>query len=103
GDNNFTGSSSTVSATLTVSQDATTSVVTSSANPSVIGQLVTFSAAVTANAPGSGIPTGTVTFLDGGVAMGPDKTLTAGKATFAVSTLPYGTHNITVRYNGSTN
>jgi hypothetical protein len=104
GDNNFTGSQAAASAGLTVSQDGTTTTVTSSANPSVIGQAVTFTAAVAANAPGGGIPTGTVTFLDGGVPMtgGVAKTLTSGKVTFTTSALAYGTHTITVSYSGST-
>ena len=45
---------------------ATTTAVASSANPSVIGGQVTFTATVSANPPGAGTPTGRVTFSDGG-------------------------------------
>ena len=55
GDTNFKTSSGTL--TQTVNQDSTTTSVVSSANPSVYGQSVTFTATVTANAPGSGTPT----------------------------------------------
>ena len=43
---------------------ATTTVITSSANPSVTGQSVTYTATVTANSPGAGTPTGTVNFRE---------------------------------------
>src|SRR5205823_5789886 len=49
--------------TVTVNGISTTTGVNSSANPSVFGQSVTFTAAVTS---GSGTPTGSVDFYDGG-------------------------------------
>ena len=64
GDINFTGSSSTT-CTQTVTQASTTTTVSSSSNPSGSGQQVTFTATVATSAPGSGTPTGLVTFLDG--------------------------------------
>ena len=54
------------------------------ANPSVVGQSVTFTATVTAAAPGSGIPAGTVTFKDGASTIGTG-TLSGGVATFSTS------------------
>ncbi|HXI32310.1 MAG TPA: tandem-95 repeat protein, partial [Vicinamibacterales bacterium] len=51
--------------TISVSKAATTATVSSSLNPSVAGQAVTFTAAVAVVAPGIGIPAGTVTFMDG--------------------------------------
>src|SRR5262249_25519841 len=42
----------------------TTTIVTSSANPSVYGQSVTFTATVSVDSPGTGTPTGLVTFRD---------------------------------------
>ena len=59
---------STANSTNQVVKSAPTStVVTSSANPVAAGQLVSFTATVTANAPATGIPTGSVTFvIDGG-------------------------------------
>jgi hypothetical protein len=77
--------------------------VTSSANPSVFGQTVTFTATVTADAPGSGTPTGTADFfIDGSDASGP-VTLSGGSATFSTAGLTIGTHSISVTYNGDTN
>ena len=70
GDPNFTGSTS--SAVVGDGQPAgiaTTTTLTSSTNPSVFGQSVTFTATV-APSSGSGTPTGTVTFYDGSTAPG---------------------------------
>src|SRR5262249_8153173 len=58
GDAKFTTSSGTL--IQTVNQDATATDLISSANPSVSGESVIFAATVTAVAPGSGIPSGTV-------------------------------------------
>ncbi len=86
----------------TVYQDGTTTSVASSLNPSTYGQSVTFTAAVSASSPGSGTPTGTVTFYDGTTSIGTG-TLSGGKATLKTSTLPGGTDSITVGYGGDTN
>src|SRR5262249_56922774 len=73
-----------VNGTLTVNPDGTTTSVTSSLNPSVYGQSVTFTATVSANAPGSGTPQGTVTFYydqqDAAHQIGVAKTLNSGNA-----------------------
>ena len=70
GDANFSGSTS-PAVTQTVNQASTTTVVVSSASPSVVGQPVTFTATVTATPPGAGTPTGTVTFtVDGTTTVG---------------------------------
>ena len=79
-----------------VGQTVTTTVVTSNINPSYLGQSVTFTANVTSNL---GVPTGTVTFLDGAITMGTG-TLSGGNATFTIATLLSGTHNITASYGG---
>ncbi|WP_432093509.1 Ig-like domain repeat protein, partial [Streptomyces sp. bgisy100] len=54
--------------THTVDAVATTTSVTSSPDPSAVGQPVTFTATVTPQSPGAGVPSGTVTFTfgDGG-------------------------------------
>jgi Big-like domain-containing protein/peptidase M28-like protein len=86
-----------------VNKDGTTSSVTSSLNPSNRGQSVTFTATVVASAPGTAVPTGSVTFKDGTKNLG-SKTLDAsGHATFSTSTLSRGSHSITVVYGGSSN
>jgi hypothetical protein len=101
GDSNFVGSTS-AAITQTVNQDSTTTSVTSNVNASVFGQSVTFTATVSANTPGSGTPTGTVTFKDGGVSIG-SGTLSGGTASLTTSSLTVGTHTITVAYSGDTN
>lgn len=85
-----------------VDQAGTTTSVTSSLNPSVAGQPVTFTAEVGVLAPGSGTPTGTVTFSDGGVPFG-SAGLVGGLASFTTSTLTIGDHTITARYSGDQN
>ena len=85
-----------------VNKSSSTTAVTSSPNPSIFGQSVTFSATVSAVAPGTGTPTGTVTFLDGGSPIGTG-TLTAGIATFTTSALTAGNHTITTTYSGDGN
>jgi hypothetical protein len=100
GDSDFTGSSS-VAITQTVSQASGTTSVSSSVNPSVAGQSVTFTATVTPVSPGAGIPTGTVTFYDGTASLGTG-TLSSGSATFSTSSLNVGSHSITAVYGGDT-
>ncbi len=104
GDGNFTSSTS-AALTQTVNQDATTISLKSSANPSIFGQSVTFTATVKAAAPGSGTPSGTVTFYDGIRAIGTG-TLGLGNpdtATFKTSSLSVGAHAITAQYAGDGN
>ncbi len=81
----------------------TASVVVSSKNPSLEGQTVTFNTTVSAVAPGSGAPPGTVTFYDGDVALG-TSTLVGGQASFMPRyQLAVGAHNITAVYGGDMN
>lgn len=89
--------------TQTVNKDGTASAVTSSLNPSVRNQTVTFTATVTASAPGTGVPTGSVTFKDGTKTLSTKTLNGSGQATFATSALARGSHSITVVYAGSTN
>ena len=86
----------------TVNKAASSSTVISSHNPSLFGQSVTFTATVAAVAPGSGTPTGTVTFKNGATVLGAG-TLISGKATFSTSALTVGAHSITAVYGGSAN
>jgi hypothetical protein len=72
----------------------------SSINPSSVGQSVTFTATVTAVAPGAGTPAGTVTFLDGATTLGTGALNGSGVATFATSALAVGSHSITASYGG---
>ena len=78
----------------------TTTQLASSANPAVFGYPVTFTATVTAVAPGSGTPTGTVSFSDGSNMIGRGTLNGAGQASFTTSSLFVGNHNIVTRYAG---
>ena len=87
--------------TLTVMQAATQTTLTSSANPSVVGSTVTFTAKVSAN---NTIPTGSVQFYDGSTALGAPVPLDAqGGATWSTASLALGTHPITAVYSGDAN
>src|SRR5262249_39814628 len=108
GDGNFNASAPSVAITQTVNKASTTTTVSSSVNPSVSGQSVTFTATVTINNPGTNAvanPTGTVTFFDGGVAIGTGMLSgpTTDMATFMTGTLSASSHTITAAYNGDTN
>jgi hypothetical protein len=101
GDGNFVGSTGFGMAPQAVKQAASSIIVNSAANPSVFGHAVTFTAAVSAVAPGSGVPTGVVTFKDGTtalIALGLDS---SGHATFSTSSLAVGSHSVTAVYGGS--
>lgn len=87
-----------------VNPAATSTALASSANPSVKGQTVTFTATVTTSAPGVGTPTGTVTFKDGTGSLGAPVALNgSGKAMLATSALDVGAHSITATFDGSSN
>jgi hypothetical protein len=83
--------------TNTVTRDATKSVITSSLNPSVEGQAVTFNAKVSSRV---GTPKGTVNFFYGSTNLGDAVLNSSGIATFTISTLPARVDNITAAYNG---
>jgi uncharacterized repeat protein (TIGR01451 family) len=68
----------------------------------VAGQDLTITANLAALAPGSGTPTGTVTFLDGATLLGQGP-LVAGVATLAGVTFPAGTHSLSIIYSGDSN
>ena len=88
---------------LTVNKANTSSALVSSVNPSVFGQSVTFTVTVGAVAPGTGIPTGTVTFRDGATPIGVGTLNASGIATLTVANLSVATHPITVSYPGDGN
>jgi len=80
----------------------TTTTLTSSSSTNPYGLAVTLTAAVAPTSPATAIPTGTVTFLDGGSSIGTG-TLSGGVATFTTSTLAVGSHAITAQYGGDGN
>ncbi|MCQ6244331.1 beta strand repeat-containing protein [Streptomyces malaysiensis] len=84
-----------------VNQSATTTTVTFVPPAPVCGETVTLTASVAAVPPGSGTPTGTVTFIIS--ADGPTVTGTldaSGNASVTVSGLSVGTHQVAAFYNG---
>ncbi len=101
GSTNFVSSSSLALGQI-INQAPTATTLTSSASTTVFGQAVTFTAFVAAVAPGAGIPSGNVTFMNGNTSLG-FVSLSAGQATLTISTLTAGTHSITAKYQGSTN
>lgn len=74
----------------------TTTALTSSLNPSMAGQSVTFTATIV----GGTSPTGSVQFKDGALNLGTAVTLSGTTATFTTSALSLGTHPITAVYSG---
>lgn len=62
-------------------------------------KVVTLTATVAPANPGSGMPTGTVSFYDSGTLLG-TITLSGGSAALTISTLNVGMHSITAVYSG---
>jgi len=104
GDANNPSSTSSVLTQTINAATTTTTTVTSSLNPASQGAAVTFTATVATS--GTHPPTGTVTFNDGGTAIGSGSLSTvAGSqvATFTTSALTVGMHSITAVYGGDAN
>jgi hypothetical protein len=81
----------------------TRTTLSSSSNPAVAGQAVTFTATVTPSAPGTA-PTGLIIFSDGATVLGKIALSAAGQdaqATYVTAALAPGTHGITAAYVGS--
>ncbi|MER8160170.1 Ig-like domain-containing protein [Streptomyces sp. NPDC094472] len=101
GDTNF--SPSTGTNVILVVQSATTTSVSSAPDPSTQGDSVTFTATVTPVGPGTGVPTGTVTFIIGAPGGGAFvQPLSGGTATLSLNTLGVGTYPVVALYNGDT-
>ncbi len=102
---NFNGSSSTSVKQVVVLPPAapvgTATLLTSSLNPSVLGQSVTFTASVATTGAFVQIPAGTVTFLDGTSVLGTATLDATGSAQYTTSSLALGQHRITVSYAGT--
>jgi len=98
GDSNFSGSTSNVVGQ-TVSQATTTTTLTSSENPSNVGQSVVFTASVAPEYGGT--VTGTVVFDNGTTKLGSAK-LANGVASLTASSLPAGSDQISAVFTGTT-
>ena len=79
---------------------ATSTVVSSSSNPSNYGDSITFTAAVTSSENNA---TGTVTFMDGASVLATEPLNSSGIASYATTALAVGTHSITAGYHGDSN
>ena len=73
--------------------------ISSSANPSSVSQMVTFTVVVDSI---GGVPSGNVTFLDGSTVL-VTVPLNGGTAAYSTSSLTAGTHRITANYKGNAN
>ncbi|MGH9607619.1 MAG: Ig-like domain repeat protein [Terracidiphilus sp.] len=81
--------------------EATTTALQSSLNPSQSGESVTFTATVTVSAGGGVTPEGTVTFTDGAnVLQTVPLNTTTGQAQYTTSSLAQGAHAIVASYSG---
>jgi len=94
------GSSASAPLALTVQLATTSTVVTSTPNPSLVQSTVTFTAAVTGN---GGVPAGTVSFTADGTTIGASSLSAAGDASLAYAKLAPGTHSISAAYSGDGN
>jgi hypothetical protein len=91
---------STASVTQVV-QNGTTTTISSSLNPSALGQFVVFTATVTpSNAP-PGTPTGMVTFRDGATILAGSVLDATGHAAFGTPALGLGSHTITAEFSSN--
>ena len=82
-----------------VNKASTTTALSSSLNPSGVGQPVTFTATISST---TAVPTGTVKFKSGGTVLG-TATLSGGVAVLTTNTLSAGSHNITATYTATPN
>lgn len=101
GDGSFTGSTSSLLAQ-PVDRVGSSLSLASNIPSSRAGQTVTFTATV-GQAPGAGVPTGSVTFRDGATTLGSVPLDASGRAAFSTATLATGTHSISAVYTGDTN
>ena len=80
--------------------EGTSTGLTSTANPSAVGQSVTFTATVSVSGGGGVTPDGTVTFMDGTTVLTTQAINAGGVAMYTTSALTAGVHQITAVYNG---
>src|SRR5262249_38463228 len=84
--------------TIAITEAATTTARPSADHPSVSGSAVQSPATVAAVAPGLGVPTGSVTFMDGAVSLGSATLDASGRGSFSTSALKAGAHSVTAVY-----
>jgi sugar lactone lactonase YvrE len=94
------GASSSSPSVQTVDSATTATTLASGANPAFTATPLTLSATVTGN---GATPAGSVTFSDAGVALATVPLTQSGTASFTISTLTPGIHQLTASYLGDTN
>jgi hypothetical protein len=103
GNINFTAATTNVLQQSIVSSPlATTTILASSVNPSIVGQNVTFTAAVATTSASGLTPAGTIAFTIDGVTVSTATLNPQGSASFSISTLALGNHNVVAMYSGTT-
>jgi Bacterial Ig-like domain (group 3)/Putative Ig domain/Calx-beta domain len=102
GDSDFTSSTSDAFSQYVDADPASSTALTSSANPSVSGQSITFTATVSPVSPATGTPTGNIVFKDSTTTLA-TVALTSGVATFTTSSLSVASHSISAGYGGDAN
>jgi hypothetical protein len=104
GDTQYAGSTS-AKLTQTVNKGASSTTISSSPNPSNVGQAVTFTGNVTVSPSYGGSANGTVSFVVGSTTLGTRSLVATGNATatatFSTSTLSKGKYNVKAVYGGS--
>src|SRR5271157_697700 len=98
-DSAIAGALTTTPITVTAGSNTTQIGVTASPAAPVFGQTVTLDATVSVVSPGTGVPTGTVTFELGSKPLGTE-TLTDGAAEFSTKPSAAGAETITIIYSG---
>jgi hypothetical protein len=96
---NLAGSVSTPASTINIAKVGSTTSLTSSANAVAAGSPVTLTTVVTGS---TDLPSGSVTFFDGGTQVGSPVTLDgSAHASLATSSLPVGSQTITASFSGN--
>lgn len=98
GDAMFDSGGSTAYPNITITQATPAVTVTSPNSTAAVTQPVTF----TASLSGAALPTGTVSFSDGGTVLG-SAPVSGGQAALTVSSLAVGVHSIVASYGGDAN
>ncbi|HKI16621.1 MAG TPA: MBG domain-containing protein, partial [Isosphaeraceae bacterium] len=98
-DSAIAGAQTTTPITVTAGSNATQVVVTALPAAPVFGQTVTLEATVSVVSPGTGVPSGTVTFEEGSTTLDTE-TLSDGVAEFSTKPSAAGAETITITYGG---
>jgi hypothetical protein len=100
GDSTYASSTTLTGTNVTVGADDTTTVITSTTPSPVVGELIAVTVGVTADAPGSGIPAGSVLVSDGTQSC--PVTLLAGAGSCQITETAAGDYSFTASYGGDT-